>query len=398
MNSSGAKPYGLTLGCSLIITAALASGISAAADVSVPTSSSAKSTSDPLELPANSKRMKLISRGVPAYASSGNARAANSGGYRSGWRSSGVPATLTYDLSSVPAANRQRVYLVWYNDATYPFDHGIAGGPGYNNVKAYTIEVNSAPGRGQPPESGWQAVESVANNTLHSRDHVVAFAGYNWIRLNATATDGTTQNFDVSIDMDIYDASSGVNDGWFFFGDSITANCMGHWTTPESENFINRVGAKTGVFPAEQNAGMPFWTSGDGLKHLPAFLELFHGQYVTLALGTNDAAGNANPEGFYSDLEKLSGEILAAGKTPVVPTIPWSRDPIHAKSIPGLNDAIRKLYRKNPRVIPGADLFDLFSRHQEYISQDNVHPSKEGCLAMRAAWADAAIDSVYANK
>jgi lysophospholipase L1-like esterase len=125
---------------------------------------------------------------------------------------------------------------------------------------------------------------------------------------------------------------------------------------------------------------------------------MFHGQYVTIALGTNDAAGNANPEGFYSDLEKLSGEILASGKTPVVPTIPWSRDPIHAKSIPALNDAIRKLYRKNPRVIPGADLYDLFYKHQEYISQDNLHPSKEGCLALRAAWADAAIDSVYVNK
>jgi lysophospholipase L1-like esterase len=342
--------------------------------------------------------MKLISRAVPAYASSGNARAANNGEYRMGWRSSSVPVTLAYDLSSVPAANRQTLYLVWYNDASYPYDHGMAGGPGYNNAGAYTIEVNSAPGGGRPPDSGWQTVESVANNTLHSRDHVVKFAGDNWIRVNATATDGTTQNYDVSFDMDVYDASGGVNDGWFFFGDSITANCMGHWTTPESENFINRVGAKTGVFPAEQNAGMPSWTTGTALKHLPAMLEPFHGRYVTIALGTNDAAGNANPEEFYADLQKLSGEILAMGKTPVVPTIPWSRDATHAKNIPALNDAIRKLYRNNPHVIPGADLYELFSTHQEYVSPDNLHPTKEGCMAMRAQWADAAAASVYAYK
>jgi lysophospholipase L1-like esterase len=398
MNSLKIKAFALISIYPLSLAAALAGAVSTAAEVPVPIGLSIKATADSETSPPNSKRMKLISRGAPAFASSGNARAANSGEYRSGWRSSGVPATLTYDLSSVPAANRQSIYLVWYNDASYPYDHGMSGGPGYNNVGAYTIEVNSAPGRGQPPDSGWQTVESAANNTLHSRDHVIKFAGYNWIRLNATATDGTTQNYDISIDMDIYDASGGVNDGWFFFGDSITANCMGHWTTPESENFITRVGAKTGVFPAEQNAGMPSWTTGDGLKHLRTMLGPFHGLYVTIALGTNDAAGNANPDGFYSDLEKLVGQIVEMGKIPVVPTIPWSRDPTHAKSIPALNDEIRKLYRTDSRVVPGADLYELFSKHQEYISQDNLHPSKEGCLALRAQWADAAVASVYAIK
>jgi hypothetical protein len=43
-------------------------------------------------------------------------------------------------------------------------------------------------------------------------------------------------------------------------------------------------------------------------------------------------------------------------------------------------------------------LFDLFGKHQEYISQDNVHPSKEGCVAMRALWADTAVATVYAIK
>jgi lysophospholipase L1-like esterase len=384
--------------CSLLVAAALATGTSAAADITAQNGPTAKTDSTVETSRANSQRMRLISRRVPAYASSGNAQAANSGEYRMGWRSSGVPATLAYDLSSVPAANRQSLYLVWYNDASYPYDHAIAGAPGYNNPGAYTIEVNSAPGGGRPPEAGWQIVETVSHNTVHSRDHVVKFAGNNWIRINATATDGTTQNYDVSFDMDIYDASNGVNDGWFMFGDSITANCMGHFTTSDSENFITRVGAKTGVFPAEQNAGMPFWTASDGLQQLPSMLGLFHGLYVTIALGTNDAAGNANPGGFYSALKKLSGEIIALGKIPVIPTIPWSRDALHASNIPDLNDEIRKLYKKDPRVKPGADLFELFSKHQEYISQDNVHPSKEGCAAMRALWADAAVATVYATK
>jgi lysophospholipase L1-like esterase len=338
--------------------------------------------------------MKLISRGVPAYASSGNARAANSGEYRNGWRSAGAPATLAYDLSSVPPANRKILYLVWYNEGSYPYDHGMAGGPGYDNLGSYTIEVNAAPGGGQPPSSGWQQVDSVVQNTLHSRDHLVKFTGDNWVRINATATDGTSQNYDISADVDVYDASNGVNDGWFLFGDSIVANCMGH-SGNAADNFINRVGAKTGVFPAEQNAGMPFWTSADGLKHLPAMLELFHGLYVTIALGTNDAAGNADPARFYANMEKLVELVSAAGKVPVVPTIPWSRDPVHARSIPELNAQIRKLYQKNPHVIPGADLYALFSQRQDLISPDNVHPSKEGCQAMRDQWADSAVASQY---
>jgi len=56
-------------------------------------------------------------------------------------------------------------------------------------------------------------LETVTGNVLHSRDHVLQFAGYNWIRINASASDGSPGNSDVAINMDVYDASHGVTDG-----------------------------------------------------------------------------------------------------------------------------------------------------------------------------------------
>jgi len=74
-------------------------------------------------------------------------------------------------------------------------------------------------------------LETVTGNVLHSRDHVLQFAGYNWIRINASASDGSPGNSDVAINMDVYDASHGVTDGWLFVGDSITAGGMGQVRT-----------------------------------------------------------------------------------------------------------------------------------------------------------------------
>jgi len=338
--------------------------------------------------------MKLISRGVGAYASSGTASSANDASYSTYWRSRGTPASLAYDLSTVPAANRRSIYLVWYNDPSYGYDHTLAGGPGYNNLGSYTIEANAAPG-GSVPESGWVTLESVAGNVLHSKDSVLPFAGYNWVRINASASDGSPGNSDIALNMDVYDAGGGV-DGWLFAGDSITASGMGHTDLAvPAESFINLVGARTGIYPPQQNAGIPGWSSGDMISHLPQWLHSFHGKYVTLSLGTNDAASGNPSRAFYADMSTLIKQVLAAGKVPVVPTIPWSRDPNHARAIPSLNAQIRELYRAFPQVIPGPDLYAYLEKNQNDISPDNVHPTDAGYAAIRILWADVAAKSVY---
>ena len=341
--------------------------------------------------------MRLLSRGLPAFASSGAASAANDGDYNSWWRSARVPAELAYDLSSIAASGRQSILLAWYNDVTYGYDHTLLQQVGYNNPRNYTIEANAGRGGGSPPGSGWVVLATVADNTLHSREHLLDFRGYNWIRINATAADGSAGNMDILLNMDIYDASSGAPDSWLFAGDSITANGMGHANFPStaSESFGNQVGALSGITPVQENAGMPDWTAATLLQHLPGWLRSFPGHYVTINVGTNDAAGGIATGEFYNSMSTMIAAVLATGKIPLVPSIPWSREQTHAANIPGLNAQIRKLYQAFPKIIPGPDLYRYFSEHQNLISADDVHPTDSGYAALRTLWATVAVQSIY---
>ncbi len=69
----------------------------------------------------------LISGNVPAFSSAGYfpASTANDDSYDTAWRSNGAPAWLAYDLANVPAAQRSKVLVVWYNefDKLRPYHH-----------------------------------------------------------------------------------------------------------------------------------------------------------------------------------------------------------------------------------------------------------------------------------
>src|SRR5258707_3672095 len=190
----------------------------------------------------------LISSGVPAFSSNSYTPAsnANDGSYDTFWRSQGAPAWLAYDLSRVPATRRDKVLVAWYNESTN-YDHTIINNPTYNTPQDYTIDASSAPGGGNPPTTGWVTLVTVHGNHLHSRQHVVSMAGYNWLRINVTANDGAAENYDAEINMDVYDASTALSDDWIFFGDSITAGSMGHTTLNGVTAFAQQVTRKSPV-------------------------------------------------------------------------------------------------------------------------------------------------------
>ena len=354
--------------------------------------------------------LRLISRDVPAYAPgfSSGARHANDADYRTKWRSSGVPTTLAYDLSEVPVAQRQRILLAWYNDDSYGYDHALIGQPGYNNAGAYTIEIHRGEGGGRPPADGWVAVASRSGNTRHSMEHVIDAAGANWVRIRFTASDGSPRNADIAIKLDVYDAAAGVGDGWFFAGDSITANCMSHGDTggedadnPTSQTSIKappfglQVEALAGTLPPQENAGMPGWTAADAATTLAGWLADFPGRYVTLNFGTNDAAGGVSPGDFESRLAALVKIVQGAGKIAVIPTIPFAREPTHQRNIPALNARIRALPSSLRGVIAGPDLWEYFRSNPRLVSSDGIHLNAQGCAAYRTLWAQHAAQQIY---
>jgi len=347
--------------------------------------------------------MPLISRDVPAYASSGQAFDANDSNYDSYWRSSGaLPAWIAYDLSAVPAVQRGRVAVVWYCDS-WNWDY-ISSADRYNLPALYTIDAHAAHGGAAPPapdDAGWVKLAEVATvNPYNSRQHIVNLTSgttvYNWIRMRVTQASGVPWNFDAMFNLDVHDAHLGVDDDWIFFGDSITAGGMKHYDQTIGPTFSEVVHtAYPDYFPLQQDGGVGGWTAADGIAHLPAFLADFPGRYVGLAFGTNDTWG-FTPQQFYNNYETMVQAVIAAGKIPAIPKIPWNPQSFASK-IPALNDQLERLKSAYPQIVSGPDLWTFFQSNPSLISSDNLHPNDAGYIAYRRQWAEAMISNVYAK-
>jgi lysophospholipase L1-like esterase len=314
------------------------------------------------------------------------------------WRSRGAPAWLAYNLSSVPATERSKVLVVWYTE-TGNYDHTAVGYPAYNLPQNYTIDANSAAGGSKPPTTGWVTLETVRDNHYHSRQHIITAMGYNWLRINITTIDGSPENYDAAINMDVYDASTTLSDDWIFFGDSITAGAMGQQTLNGTASFAQLINAHApDNYPAQESGGIGYLTSADGVKKLNTWLHLFPGKYIGLSYGTNDTLACLNPATFYNNYATMVQNVLHAGKIPLVPYIPWGRSDAIQKCGPVLNGQITKLYQAFPQIIRGPDLWSFFKSHQNLISNDNVHPTDAGFAAYRQQWANTILTEVYHAK
>ena len=176
--------------------------------------------------------------------SSGTAAQLTAGNYNTPWRSTGaMPQYCAFDVSWRQAAGVQQVMLTWYCDSQPDFDEYARSSSNtyYNNPGTYTIQTNTAAG-GTYPSSGWTTVATISNRysgpslmTLSSYSSVVSLAGgVNWIRLDFSASNGSTSNTDISICSDIYDVTSGLIDGFLCIGDSLMSHSMAHtnpnWT------------------------------------------------------------------------------------------------------------------------------------------------------------------------
>lgn len=340
----------------------------------------------------------VISRNVPAFASSGYypASNANDNNYDKSWRSQGTPAWLAYDLSNVKASERQKVLVVWYNQ-TLAYDHTIIEENAYNMPRDYTLDVNNAPGGSKPPDQGWITLVTVKGNHYHSRQHILDLAGNNWIRIDITAVDGSLENFDVALKMDVYDANYGTSDDWIFFGDSITAGGMGHWTVGNGVKTFAQLINEHALdnFPVQEAGGIGYLTSADGAKYLNTWLELFPGKYVGLSYGTNDAIDCISADSFYNNYVTMVQDVLSDGKIPVIPHIPWGEHPNIQRCGPALNAKIDALYTAFPKIIKGPDLWTLFQTRPQLISKDTIHPTDTGFGVYRQQWANAMLGAVY---
>lgn len=348
---------------------------------------------------------QIISVGAPAYASTGVAANANDADYDSTWTADGS-GWIAYDLSSVAPERRRSVAVAWY---TSP-DDGHSVGPlqgvcpvwsGRPYLSNYTVAVNPALGGGPAPESGWVDVATTTGNTSLSRQEMVAFEGYNWLRLSGSGPNG------LSINVDVADASAGSDEGWLFLGDSITAGYAGHVSVADPSG--RQVRSLTDLLseatngasrPIAENGGTSCARSYDALAWITPMLDSFPGRYVTLNFGTNDGWGGAgDPQAYGVNMGMLVDEVLARGLIPVVPTIPWPNNTgVWQAGVEAMNAEIERLYRERSDVIRGPDLYLLTKGRTELFREPgDVHPNEAGSALIRSAWADAAVVAIAAR-
>jgi hypothetical protein len=229
---------------------------------------------------------------------------------------------------------------------------------------------------------------------------VVNLTGYNWVRINVTTATGDGQNSDAALNMDVHDASQGVQDSWIFYGDYISAAGMDH--NPRGVGTFAQLisSQRAQYFPVVESGGTSFLQSGDGARLIKNWLPLFPGRYVVLSFGTLDAdffdAGTPElPGNFYKNYDEMVKAVLDAGKIPVVPKVPWGRTQKIQANGPLLNEQIDKLYAAYPQIVKGPDLWAYFGSHQDQISADNLNPTQAGFAEYRRLWAIEMSGKVY---
>jgi hypothetical protein len=324
--------------------------------------------------------MPLISRNVPAF-SSGDLNSAtppsssNDGNPGTTWVPDKIPAWLAYDLSGVPAAQRQQVLVAWEGPRTPAYINDPPQS-GAQIPTAYVIETNAADGGGDPPSDGWKTVASVSGNTRNVRQHLVDLAGGNWVRMTVTeSSDPGT----VSFDLDVHSAPHGASDSWLFMGDSITFISTAYFTS-DLPALVNQ--DDSGRYPAIAPAAIGGTNTVTALAALDETLRDFPGRFVTLNYGTNDHANDYH-------MEELVQKVIAAGKIPVVPHMPWSDTAQVQSDGPVINATIDALYAKYPEILHGPDLWTVFMNRTDLIPSGDVHPNSAGAEILRQAWADA---------
>jgi hypothetical protein len=323
--------------------------------------------------------MPLLSKTAPVFASTGPAAfngpdKGSDWDYKTSWGPTKLPAWIGYDLSAVPSSQRQSVLVVW----------NAPHAPGYINDKIdpssvmpidYTIEVNAAPGGGMPPATGWNAVANVKGNNHGTVEHVVALGQNNWVRMNVATSSDPAGN--LAIDLDVYSIPCGATDAWMFMGDSITYITM-PYAFSDLPQLVHM--AKATRWPVAIDAAIGGTNTTTAMSVIDDTITGYPGKFVILAYGTNDHAAELH-------METLVQKVIAAGKTPVVPHMPWSQSANIQTDGPLINQQIDALYKKYPAILAGPDLWAVFKDHTEWIPAGDVHPNSAGQEVLRQTWA-----------
>lgn len=309
-----------------------------------------------------------------------------------------APAWVAINVGRGPT----RVLLEFNCGANYNYQETEYGGP-------LDYVIYTSPDSTDGSNGNWVLAASVTNNVYRTRSSSFDFTGMQWVKLSCTAapassnTPGVIYDPGIAFDeIEVYDISAAygrgriAEDTWFFMGDSITAFWANRATAggtndpashmPDFAQWIHH--GNTNYFPSMIDGGIGGESSGGGLARLRATLEANPDYYYwALSYGSNDSAGNnADTTAFKNNLQAMIALLLANGRMPVIPHIPYAADEQHT-FIPAFNTVIDDLVAAN-HLLAGPDLYTFFKSNTRQLS-DGLHPNDQGIRSCNLLWAQA---------
>ena len=353
-----------------------------------------------------------ISIGKPTFANTANSSFVDDGKFQTGGWGGGTPTPaapvwVAEHLDSGPT----RVLLEWNAGFNYNYADPITptSTPSldYGSPLNYAIYTSSNSINGS--DGTWMLVASVTNNTSRTRSHSFDFTGMSWVKMSVTAIPTFSSANGLSLDeIEVYDTSVSYSRGripedtWFFMGDSITAfwanRATASGTPPAYTNdpashmpdFAQCIQtANTNYFPSMINGGIGGETTANGLARLATNLTANPDYYYwALGYGSNDSAGNnASTTPFKNNMQAMINLLLANGRMPVIPHIPYAADGQH-NTIPIFNAVIDNLVATN-HILAGPDLYTFFMANPNQLQADGLHPNDAGMRSFNLLWSQA---------
>lgn len=353
-----------------------------------------------------------ISIGKPTFSNVGNSGVLDDGKFQTAYWGFAIPTPaapmwVAIHLGSGPT----RVLMEWNAGGNYNYADPITPtstpSTDYGSPLAYAIYTSSNSTTGA--DGMWTLVASVTNNTYRTRSHSFDFTGMSWVKMSVTAIPTFSSANGLALDeIEVYDTSVSYSRGripedtWFFMGDSITAfwanRATGAGTPPAYTNdpashmpdfaqWINSY--NTNYFPSMINGGIGGELSANGLARLQTNLTANPDYYYwALSYGSNDSAGNNNnTTSFKNNMQAMISLLLANGRMPVIPHIPYASDGSH-NYVTNFNVVIDALVASN-HILAGPDLYTFFKNNPGQLQADGLHPNDAGMRSDNLLWAQA---------
>jgi len=332
----------------------------------------------------------IISHGKPTYGSSKGTEVLVDGKFNH-------PAWPVYNGSWFAikvGEGPTRVFFNWNNPAySWSDDIGKATScKGNMSVpRDYDILISSNSTNGSNGQ--WRKVDSVRENSVSERGHLIDFAGASWVKMSIIVGGGTLD------EVEIFDVSRGAEDIWFFPGTSITANTYKE-SIKSSQTFAGLVAAMhPGYYPAMIRGGIGCINSTTFATDISKYLSMTrNAHYWAIEMGTNDAWGgnDSGVAAFIKNMQLIIDSCKVSGIHPIIARIiatdslkaGWQVNSVYLKAVDSLTGA--------NNLIPGPDLYTWFKQHPGDLNKDGVHPNSAGGADIQMLWANQ-MSSLYNN-